>query len=375
MKTPLLGLAADILRSNLTGCALPYKLTLVATYHCNFRCEMCNIWQKNSAGEMTAAEVEAFFTRWPRFSWVHLTGGELFMRRDLEDIVFAIVERDRSLYLLNFPTTGWFGDRAVALVERVLRRGIGRLMTTISIDGPRDFHDAMRGLPGSWDRGIETFRRLRGIRKRNFQVVVGMTLFARNASLVNGTIDAIRQVIPDIERRDLHLNVGHESPHYFGNVGYLADSRPGPVAEAIEAHRAQVGNRLHPVRFLEDRYQALAANYHVSGKSPLPCTAVASSCFIDPYWRVYPCSIWDRPLGNLRERAFDLRGIWASDFSRNTRMKIVDEDCPHCWTPCDAYPTILGNLFKAVTVRRVAAAGPRAPSEQLPSKFLGTTPR
>src|SRR5579872_1933875 len=155
MSMPLLGLAADIVSANLSRRTLPYKVTLVATYHCNFRCEMCSIWQKESVSEMTPAEVESFFSRWSQFSWVHLTGGELFMRRDVEDVVMAVVESDRALYLLNFPTTGWFGDRTVALVEKILRRGIGRLMTTISIDGPRDLHDAMRGLPGSWERGIE----------------------------------------------------------------------------------------------------------------------------------------------------------------------------------------------------------------------------
>ncbi len=222
MLPPLIGFARDIVRANFDRCDLPYKVTLVATYHCNFRCEMCGIWQKKSAGEMTAAEVEVFFGRWPQFSWVHLTGGELFMRRDLEDVVTAILDRDRALYLLNFPTTGWFGDRTVLLVERILRRGIGRLMTTISIDGPRELHDAMRGLPGSWERGLETFRRLRAINRPNYQAVVGMTLFDKNASCVSATIEAIREVIPDFERRDLHLNIGHESSHYFANAGFVA---------------------------------------------------------------------------------------------------------------------------------------------------------
>jgi MoaA/NifB/PqqE/SkfB family radical SAM enzyme len=345
---PLLGLAADIMSANFNRRNLPYKVTLVATYHCNFRCEMCSIWQKDSVGEMTPAEVESFFGKCSQFSWVHLTGGELFMRRDLEDLVMAIVESDRSLYLLNFPTTGWFGDRTVALVGRILQRGIGRLMTTISIDGPREIHDAMRGLPGSWDRGIETFRRLRTMRKRNFQAVVGMTLFAKNASLVNQTIDAIRAVVPDFERADLHLNIGHESAHYFANSGYLADSASSRVAEAIEAHRIATGRRFHPVRFLEDRYQALVGSYDRAHKSPLPCTALASSCFIDPYWGVYPCSIWNQSLGNLRERDFDLSSLWESKRTKDVRTAIVDQQCPHCWTPCEAYPTILGNLAKAV---------------------------
>jgi MoaA/NifB/PqqE/SkfB family radical SAM enzyme len=348
MSMPLLGLAADIMSANFNRRNLPYKVTLVATYHCNFRCEMCSIWQKNSVGEMTPDEVESFFRRWSQFSWVHLTGGELFMRRDLEDVVSAIVECDRALYLLNFPTTGWFGDRTVALVERILRRGIGRLMTTISIDGPKELHDAMRGLPGSWERGMETLRRLRAIRKRNFQVVVGMTLFAKNASFVDATIDAIRAVVPDFERTDLHLNIGHESAHYFGNSGYLAASRSNPIAEAIEAHRTAIGNHLHPVRFLEDRYQALVASYYETHKSPLPCTALASSCFIDPYWELYPCSIWNESLGNLRELGFDLAGVWESKRTRDVRTAVVEEQCPHCWTPCEAYPTILGNLAKAV---------------------------
>jgi MoaA/NifB/PqqE/SkfB family radical SAM enzyme len=312
---------------------------------------MCSIWQKDSVGEMTPAEVGAFFTRWPQFSWVHLTGGELFMRRDLEDLVDAIVDANRALYLLNFPTTGWFGDRTVALVERTLRRGVGRLMTTISIDGPRDQHDAMRGLPGSWDRAVETLRRLRAIRRGNFQVVAGMTLFAKNAALVDATIDAIREAIPDFARTDLHLNIGHESSHYFGNAGYLSPAGTHPVAAAIAAHRASVGGGLHPVRFLEDRYQALVGRYYETHKSPLPCTALSSSCFIDPYWQLYPCSIWSEPLGSLRERAFDLAGLWNAQRTRRLRSAIVGEQCPHCWTPCEAYPTILGNLAKAVSPR------------------------
>ena len=349
MPVPLLSLARDIVRANFGASELPYKVTLVATYHCNFRCEMCNIWQKKSVGEMTPEEVAAFFERWSQFSWVHLTGGELFMRRDLDELVSAIVERDRSLYLLNFPTTGWFGDRTVALVERILRRGVGRLMTTISIDGPQALHDDMRGLAGSWDRAVDTLQRLRGIKRRNFQVVAGMTLVAKNASLVDDTIAAIRRAVPGFERTDLHLNIGHESSHYFANTGSLAGNGAGAVAAAIDAHRAHTRSRLHPVRFLEDRYQALVADYSRDHRSPLPCTALSSSCFIDPYWHVFPCSIWGRSIGSLRDEAFDLRRMWTSASTSDARRAVVAGECPHCWTPCEAYPTILGNLAKAVT--------------------------
>src|SRR5689334_3955609 len=200
MLTRQAGLAGAILGANLRSPDLPYKVTFVATYHCNFRCEMCNIWQKESVNEMTPQEVALFFERWPQFKWVHLTGGELFMRRDLDDLVAAIQKSCRSLYLLNFPTTGWFGGKAVALVERTLARGVGRLMVTISLDGPKALHEEMRGLPGSFDRAIETYRRLRGIRRANFQTVIGMTLLRKNATAVEPTLAAIREVIPDFQR-------------------------------------------------------------------------------------------------------------------------------------------------------------------------------
>jgi MoaA/NifB/PqqE/SkfB family radical SAM enzyme len=347
-----LGLAGAILGGNLRTPGLPYKVTFVATYHCNFRCEMCNIWQKKSVDEMTPDEVARFFERWPQFRWVHLTGGELFMRRDLDDLVAAIQANCRSMFLLNFPTTGWFGDKTVELVERTLARGVGRLMVTISLDGPQTLHDSLRGLPGSWDRAIETFRRLRGIRRPNFQTVVGMTLIPKNAAAVDETLAAVRAVIPDFRRDELHLNVGHESGHYFANSGYALDAHRAEILRAIAEHRAQNGGALHPVTFLEDRYQALVASYYRTGKSPLPCTALSSSCFIDAYWNLFACSIWDARVGNLRENGFDLRALWASDRRRELRAAVEEERCSHCWTPCEAYPTILGNLARAVGAGR-----------------------
>lgn len=351
MLTRQIALGAAILRSNFHAPDLPYKVTFVGTYRCNFRCEMCNIWQKKSVNEMTPDEVALFFDRWSQFKWVHLTGGELLMRRDVDEVVAAIQKTCRSLFLLNFPTTGWFGDKTVELVERTLSRGVGRLMVTISIDGPRTLHDQMRGLPGSWDKGMETFRRLRAIRRSNFQTVVGMTLVAKNATKVEETLAAIREIVPDFRRSELHLNIGHESGHYFENVGYPIEQRHGDILRAIEDHRKKNGSALHPVKFLEDRYQALVSKYYETGKSPLPCTALSSSCFVDAYWNLYPCSIWGEKVGNLRENAFDLRGLWKSARRRQLRDEVAGERCSHCWTPCEAYPTILGNLARAAVSR------------------------
>jgi MoaA/NifB/PqqE/SkfB family radical SAM enzyme len=343
-----LGLFSDIVRSNFADPRLPYRTQLVVTYKCNFRCEMCGIWKKKSVDEMTPAEVETFFRRYPGFSWINLSGGEIFMRKDVDDIVRAIQDSCRSLYMINFPTTGWFGDRTVALAQQILDHGIGRLMITTSIDGPREVHEQLRGIPGSWDKGLETYRRLRGMRRSNFQPVIGMTLLSKNVQLVDATIAAIQAEIPEFSRSDLHLNVGHESSHYFDNAGYTGGGPREAILSELERHQRAVGGFWHPVSFLENRYQALVSTYFATGKSPLPCAAVSTNCFIDAHWNLYPCSIWDEKIGNLRDAGFDLAALWESHRARALRQDVVNENCPHCWTPCEAYPTILSHLARSV---------------------------
>ena len=305
--------------------SLPYKVTFVATYHCNFRCEMCNIWQKKSVNEMTPDEVGLFFERWSQFSWVHLTGGELFMRRDLDDLVAAIQKSCRSLFLLNFPTTGWFGDKTVSLVERTLARGVGRLMVTISLDGPKALHEEMRGLPGSFDRGDRDVPP--SARHPAIEFPDGHRDDADGEERGQGRRRRWRRSArssPTSSASELHLNVGHESGHYFDNLGYADARRITPTSCAPSTSiAARSAKSLHPVRFLEDRYQALIGKYYETHKSPLPCTALSSSCFIDAYWNLFACSIWDEKVGNLRETGFDLRAMWDSQRRKDLREEVV----------------------------------------------------
>jgi hypothetical protein len=178
-----------------------------------------------------------------------------------------------------------------------------------------------------------------------------MTLLSKNADRVEETVAAIQKEIPDFRRTELHLNVGHESGHYFDNLGRAVPVDPSRVARAIADHRERNGGSLHPVHFLENRYQALVPAYYETGRSPLPCSALSTSCFIDPYWDLYACSIWDEKVGSLREANFDLEALWNSPRRLELRQQVKDENCPHCWTPCEAYPTVLANLARAVTAR------------------------
>ena len=305
---------------------------------------MCDIWKRKPEGELTLEEIEQFFQKNNRFSWVNLTGGEMFLRKDAYDIIESILRNCKGLFLLDFPTNGIIKKRTVETVKKTLALRPKRLMVTVSIDGPPDLHDEIRGVRGAWHKSISTYKALRELQQKNYQVFLGMTLIPKNFDQIEATIEAVRTEIKDMQREDFHINIGQESGHYYENTGLFENGREF-MRQSLESFVRLKKRSFHPVSLLEDRYQNLAKEFIGTGKSPVPCQALSSSCFVDSFGFVYPCSIYDTRVANIRDNDYSLKNIWKSTRVRKLRKEILGGDCPQCWSPCEAYQTILGNLF------------------------------
>jgi Fe-coproporphyrin III synthase len=340
-------LAYRVVRSNLAELPYPYRLSYSVTNRCQSQCIMCNIWQKPIEEELSLEEIEQVFSRYRRFSWVHLTGGELFMRNDLTEIVRIIDRNSPDLYLLNFPTNGYLTETIVTTVREILgQMSIPRLIITVSLDGPRELHDRIRGLPGSWDRALATFRQLRELRSRNFSVYLGYTLQEANLEAFDATLAAVERELGSLSTDEIHVNIAHISGHYYANTAFNGIPEPDAAGKMLGRISGARKRRLFdPVSILEHRYQKLARTYQQTGVTTLTCQAAAASCFIDPGGNVYPCSTFAAPIGSLRASGYDLETIWRSADRLAIRQSVLDGACPGCWTPCEAYQTILANLF------------------------------
>jgi MoaA/NifB/PqqE/SkfB family radical SAM enzyme len=346
----LFGLGWRIFLSNFRRSPLPFKLTFILTYRCDCRCQMCNIWKRKVENEMTADEIERFFTKNRGFAWVNLSGGEIFTRRDLLDIATSVVKTNKDLYLLDFPTTGQMTDKIVAGVEEILKLDPPKLLVTCSLDGAGKNHDEIRRRKNAFDNVIATYEALRGLKAKKMNAFFGVTLSAFNKGELFDIYDSVKERLPWVTYRDFHVNLAQESAHYYQNLG-LGLPDENEALQHMDAFLERKGRSLHPVAWLEWRYQSLLRRFYRTGKSPLLCKALSSSVFIDPHWTVYPCSMWDVKLGNLRETEFDLKPIWDDAETKARRSEILREKCPHCWTPCEAYQTIVGNLPQALTRR------------------------
>jgi radical SAM protein with 4Fe4S-binding SPASM domain len=336
--------AGRIGRANLGRLSHPLKINLALTYWCQYRCQTCNIWRRRPADELSTAEVLRFVEENRSVSWLDVTGGEIFLRDDIADIFAALAGSWRDLFILHFPTNGFLTDRIVRVAGQLAASRIPHVVITVSVDGDEALNDQVRGIKGGFRRQVETLRALRRI--GGIRAVVGMTLSRLNLGQYDRTLDAIRAACPDISADDVHLNIAQVSEHYYDNADSSDLLAPREQARhELRGYRSTRGPDRSPAGWLESQFLDRLDTYLASGTSPMPCHALRSSCFIDPWGTVFPCISYNRPMGQLRDTGMRLEPIWRSVATRDTQREIWGGQCPQCWTACEAYQSILGNAL------------------------------
>ena len=342
---PYLDLSKNILVSNFRRLAFPYKLTFCVTYWCNYKCKTCNIWQRKPENELTLGEINEFFRKSNKFNWIDFTGGEVWLRKDFIAIVEAAISNCGNLVMVHFPTNGYLTDQIVRGVKEIVQMRPLKLTVTVSTDGDEAVNDYVRGIKGGWRRQLETYKRLHEV--PGVEVFLGMTLSSLNADQYDKAFAAAKAECSWLKPTDFHMNVAHESGHYYGNAGTdVLKHGKSQVIEEMKRYKARRGLPLNPVSMLEHQYLKYAEAYLRTGRTPMRCHALHSSCFIDSWGDVYPCGMYDAKLASLRDYGFDLEAVWNLPETTRLQEEIWQYKCPQCWTPCEAYQSILGNLFR-----------------------------
>jgi len=125
--------------------APPEQITVVVTDVCNLRCKMCQYafsdapgYQLNQVGKMPPQLFRKLMDEIPGHPIITFTGGEPLLHPDMADFV-AYAKRYGRFCTLT--TNGWVLEkRARELCEA------GLDVLVVSVDGPREVHDAIRRL-------------------------------------------------------------------------------------------------------------------------------------------------------------------------------------------------------------------------------------
>lgn len=331
------GLARRALAVRL-GSTRPFKIILALTERCDCRCVVCSIWRKPKGAELAPDEVGRMLAAAPWIRWVNLTGGEPFLREDLVEVVTEVVRALPRLAVLDFPTTGQRTERILESVARIAALGVPRFYVSLSLEGPPELHDRLRGRPGAFEALCRTWAGLR--RMPGVTTFLGMTLSDQNADQVDAALAAVAERVPGTGLDDLHVNVFTRSGHYYDNLAAPV-APPAALSDVLQRLLRRRGRSLHPAHLLEAAYLRLLPEHLRTGRSPVPCRSGSASVFVAADGSVYPCTVYDRRLGNVREQP--LGEILDAAEARAAREVIGADACPGCWSPCEAQPTLLAS--------------------------------
>ena len=330
---------------------LPLNYTLGLTYRCNSRCRTCRIYDKK-AKELSVAEYQRIFEAiGPAPYWITLSGGEPFLRQDIDQIC-QVIYRASHPAIINIPTNGLLVDLIPQKVARITENcPQSQIIINLSLDGIGEEHDDIRQVKGNYDRALKTYQALKQLKSKAANLTLGIhTVISRfNVTRFPQIYQELITLEPDnyiteiaerrVELGTLELDITPSASEYNRAIDYLIEqvgkNRYGGVAKIAQSFRLQ--------------YYRMVKHFLTTGQGLFPCYAGVVSCQIAPTGDVWPCCIKAEIMGNLTQSDYDLRKIWFSPQAAQTRRRIRQAKCA-CPLANAAYTNMLCHLGTLVKV-------------------------
>ena len=294
--------------------------TVIVTYRCNAKCNMCNVWQNPTkpTEEITLDDIKKL----PEMAFTNITGGEPFIREDIPDIVRELYKKSDRIVI---STNGYFTDRIIALCKEFPKVGI-----RISIEGMQQTNDAIRRIPDGFERGYDTLKTL--VEMGHPDVGFGMTVQDSNCEDLVPLYELSDKMGMEFATATLHNSFYFHKDDNKVNDKYK-------VAQNFEKLINELLKSKSPKKWFRAYFNHGLINYIYGNKRLLPCDMSKNAFFIDPFCDVVPCNGMKEKavMGNLREQDWDT--LWNSDQAQKVR---------ECTKHCDRNCWMIGSVSPAM---------------------------
>ena len=336
---------------NTTPGTFPTWLSLTITNTCNLRCKMCGQW--GVEGYMKGEdwdEVELPVEVWlkmideipaDQFPIILVRGGEPFRYPGIIELLTAL--RKRNLYV-TIDTNGTLLEK---FADDIVQAGVNNL--TISLDGPEEIHDQVRGVKGTFKKirnGVEAIYKAR--EEQNSEITVGLNCTISDHNYMG---------LGDMPAAARTLNVPSMStvPYYYfdGAVGaayeiFMTERLDSPADSWKGFYRetsgVDTGELVKQMRKMHEqlgeisisKYMDLTENEYVTWFSDCTTEVGDFRCLmpwklldIQPNGDVNFCIDFpDYLIGNINDQS--LEEIWHCDRANWFRQVLQDELLPIC---------------------------------------------
>lgn len=301
------------------------EVDLHLTNRCPCRCDHCFVsGGQVELAEPTLSQVTTFISHISDMGLkeIHLTGGEPFLREDLEDIVESAVRKGLTVKV-NTSGVGVSRERLQRLYE------LGVKWIGIGIEGVNpETHDAGKHLAGAHDCAIATLTNALEI---GFSVEVMTLITKRNQSEMLALAEFLTQ-----------KGVQKISAFYYTCINRAAEnSYLQPTVEKWEETVTLMKNSIECINpEIEFSYQLPEVPDSIS-HSYVCRIPQRDFCVVLPDGRVYPCAlfalssqylgnVWERPLNEIwnDEKSWERYSGIGTQRSNNCSSKGCNGGCP-----------------------------------------------
>ncbi|MFA6217620.1 MAG: radical SAM protein [Candidatus Omnitrophota bacterium] len=323
--------------------ALPLSLTFNLTSLCPLKCKTCNIWKSEPHAELSLEQYEKIFVSINTpIEWIVITGGEPFLRADLDKIVAGIIKYLKPKFI-NIASCGYYPELSVLKTQNILSlSGNCRIKVNLSIDGIEGQHDYIRGTDGSYVNVVRTFKLLKGLKHKNLSLGINTVISKYNIGSLRQLSDKIAQLLPSshffefAQKREELKNSG---------MDFLASEEASINWLKKEACLSKNIKNSFIVDLLRAAYYKYLLLIFQGRAIPLGCFSGYAFGHVSPEGMVYNCCVRQDPLGDLKEVNYDFKKIWFSDVKKSISEQINREKCS-CSSVSSFYINLLCSLAR-----------------------------
>lgn len=331
----------------------PLYLIHHVTSACNASCAHClNLCVRNQRcqEDLSLLEIEEIAKKWQRLFVVNLAGGEPFLRDDIVEIAAAYV-RFSGVRIIAIPSNGLLTKKIFLAVQEMLRRFPDVLYRFIfSVDALGPDHDKIRGVPGAFERVMQTISAIGGLKNRykNFLLLTNTCFMPENFQDVKRALVFLANSSDVDDIGVTYLRGGH-------NAGKLGEHQNRYYREIVKYIMDVHGNRPCPggfTRFIRNASDMardrIAANLG-SSKRNFPCYAAFKMVVMEHDGTVKACELLPSSLGSLREYNYDIAGILRLSLVSEERQRIQRRRC-NCTWECAVRSGLLLNPAESIRI-------------------------
>ncbi len=301
------------------------SLNWIITNRCNSRCSHCAIWKEKKRSETSLSEVKRILSD-PMIKRSYLAkhgldialgGGEPFLHPDLPKIIREI-QKTYPGALKTISTNGILTDKICDFVKNSLDKNI---KLNISIDGPKDIHDKIRGIKGGFDAALKTILKIRSISLYQ-KIEIKLTILPENYGQITKVFALAERLKCDFsfkpaenmrqytnKDRDLAINFDTSQLCSIRNQAFIISDSMKKRADYKKA-----------VFFKDIPF------YLFSKSRAVICSVLREHLTVMPDGVVFDC-IKSQPLGNIH----------SADLKRLVYNSITPDDCGSCMLMCGAF--------------------------------------